>query len=166
MPVPRYPDRVSSRPWSPRDTQTGAWPRRATMKALLCSLFLLLVLGIAVPGFAQCPADFVYIGRMERSTPGLEVKDRVRITIPPSVTLDTSYQQTPSPPGKGGRADSILSRQIIPSGLCIVADGRGSYGWAVSDPRMVDARTFEMYLYCSQDQGVFNLLCGPETASV
>jgi hypothetical protein len=120
----------------------------------LCGSVVTLLLGV-VPVLGQCPSGFTKIGRMERSTSGLEVKERVSIKLPDDFTLDTSYQQ-PSPSGKGGRAGSILPQQRIPKGIYISPGGRGTYGWAVSDPVMLDSRTFQMYLYCSQDQGALN----------
>jgi hypothetical protein len=118
------------------------------------ALALLVTLATAAPVLAQCPADLVHVGRLERRTPGIQVSERARFTIPPTLTLDPSYRQVPSPPGHGGRARSRLSEQSIPPGICLVPDGVGSYGWAVSDPRMIDAHTLEMYLYCTHDRNV------------
>lgn len=105
---------------------------------------------------ASCPAGLDFIGSLEESTSGIEVKVRPIIYLPSGFTLDTSYQQA-SPSGSGGRAGSILSSQQIPAGIYIMPGGVGSYGWAVSDPVLTGNR-FEMYLYCSMDQAVVNVL--------
>jgi hypothetical protein len=127
------------------------------MKGVLFAMSLSLwLVGISSMS-AQCPDGLTYVGKMERKTDGLEVKERVSIHIP--FDLDQSYHQ-PSPKGSGGRAESILPQQQIPPGIHITPGGSGSYGWAVSDPVMLDEHTFQMYLYCSQDQGALNTYWG------
>jgi hypothetical protein len=127
------------------------------LKIIWLALGCLCLDVISAPvALGQCEG-LTHVGKMERSTNGLEVKERTSINVP--TNRDLSYHQ-PSPLGKGGQAGSILSQQTIPVGICIVADGRGSYGWAVSDPTMLNDHTFQMYLYCSQDQGVLNLEFG------
>jgi hypothetical protein len=114
---------------------------------------------VLLPAAAQCPPGFTHVGKLQGSTKETEVKIYPSIRLPDGLVLDTSYQQ-PSPSGKGGQAGSILSTQQIPPGIYIIPGGMASYGWAVSDPKMLDDRTFQMYLYCSQDSGALNLHWG------
>jgi hypothetical protein len=109
-------------------------------------------ISICAQAESPCPDGLTFVGRMERMTNGLEVKERVSITVPSD--LDTSYRQ-PSPSGKGGGAGSTLPQEVIPAGIHIIPSGRGSYGWAVSNPTLT-GNTFTMYMYCSQDQGALN----------
>jgi len=141
--------------WRRFNLRPKAAPRRAGYLRSFLGLALTLSVSAWSPAFAQCPEGFTHIGKMERKTTGLEVKERVSVQLPEGFALDTSYQQA-SPSGQGGRAGSVLPQQRIPPGIYIVPGGSGSFGWAVSDPKMLDARTFQMYLYCSQDRGVLN----------
>jgi hypothetical protein len=106
---------------------------------------------------ASCPSGFEYIGTLQGDTSGLEVKIWQQLRLPDGFNLDTSYQQA-SPSGSGNGARSTLPNELIPAGIHIMPGGVATGGWAVSNPVMVDARTFQMYLYCSMDQGALNFI--------
>ena len=132
--------------------------RKIALSFVIGPLFVLIEPPSPTFAQSQCPPGLTSVGRMEEKTTGLEVKVRPSINIP--FNLDKSYHQSPPPKGSGGRATTILSTQQIPAGIHIIPDGGGSFGWAVSDPVMLDEHTFQMFMYCSKDQGVFDFTIG------
>jgi hypothetical protein len=132
--------------------------RKIIMRLQVC-LVSLGLLSVVSPLLAQqrCPPGFDYGGTLKGTgNYGVAFDVRREISLPPTATIDTSFQQEKILAHAGNdRAKSDLQAKDIPKGIYIITSGSTLYdnGWAVSAPELKTVGEppryrFGLKLYC------------------
>jgi hypothetical protein len=102
-------------------------------------LWLAAVLGSGVFAAAQCPPEFVDLGRLSATAqPGRyqEVNVTRELSFDARIALDDSYRQKSIQAASDGAASDMRAAQI-PAGFHLVPGGQGGGWWSIDNPRLV-----------------------------